>query len=61
MPAVLNVTIRMLWHFDRVKFPYKSEMFRLPESADSWAKNLSRLGIQGTWDPRSRSSKKQDV
>lgn len=56
-----NVTIRMLWHFDRVKFPYKSEMFRLPESADSWAKNLSRLGIQGTWDPRSRSSKKQDV
>lgn len=47
-----NVTIRLLWHFERAGVPYSLRMFRLPEGNDSWQKNLARLGALGTWDPR---------
>jgi hypothetical protein len=38
-----NATIRMLWHFQRVNFPYSLEMFKVPVGNDTWAKNLVKL------------------
>jgi hypothetical protein len=47
-----NITVRMLWHFDIIGIPYDIRMFRVPESDDSWNKNIAALQMSNIWDPR---------
>jgi len=44
-PGCPNSTIRMLFHFDRIKFPFSIEMFKVPAGSDTWIKNLEKLEI----------------
>jgi hypothetical protein len=40
-----NATIRLLYHFQRVDFPFSPKMFKIPSGSDTWNKNLAKLKI----------------
>lgn len=52
-----NTTIRMLWHFKEVGFPYDFDMFKVPEGCESWTKNKHAICVKDNWGPVGKNDK----